>query len=94
MAAFRWALEQTSSGAPAVWAAWGAIIEKRPYLVRCLSDMLQIGRELGACWYSAGARSKKGHPHHPLYLRKDSTLDLFDVSLYVEQSLSALSLLP
>lgn len=94
MAAFRWALEQTSSGAPAVWAAWGAIIEKRPYLVRCLSDMLQIGRELGACWYSAGARSKKGHPHHPLYLRKDSILDPFDVSLYVEQSLSSLSLLP
>ena len=29
MAAFRWALEQTKTGTPAVWAAWGAIIEKR-----------------------------------------------------------------
>ena len=87
MAAFRWALEQTKSGAPAVWAAWGTIIEKRPYLADCLRDMIRIGNELGACWYSAGARSKKGHPHHPLYLRKDCTLDLFDVAAYLEQSL-------
>ena len=89
MAAFRWALEQTAAGAPAVWAAWGAIIEKRPYLADCLRDMIGIGNELGACWYSAGARSKKGHPHHPLYLRKDCTLDPFDVSEYLEQSLNA-----
>lgn len=90
MAAFRWALEQTRGGSPAVWAAWGAIIEKRPYLTSCLSDMLRIGRDLGACWYSAGARSKKGHPHHPLYLRKDSKLDPFDAALYVEQVLAEL----
>ena len=83
MAAFRWALEQTRSGAPAVWAAWGAIIEKRSYLPACVSDMIRIGNELGANWYSAGARSKKGHPHHPLYLRKDSGLDPFDVSEYL-----------
>ena len=83
MAAFRWALEQTRSGAPAVWAAWGAIIEKRPYLPTCVSDMIRIGNELGANWYSAGPFSKKGHPHHPLYLRKDSGLDPFDVSEYL-----------
>lgn len=90
MAAFRWALEQTKTGSPAVWAAWGAIIEKRSYLSDCLSDMIRIGRELDATWYSAGARSKKGHPHHPLYLRKDSTLDPFDAALYVEQVLDNL----
>ena len=84
MAAFRWALERTKTGAPAVWAAWGAIIEKRPYLPACVSDMIRIGSELGARWYSAGPFSKKGHPHHPLYLRKDSGLDLFDVSRYLE----------
>lgn len=89
-AAFRWALEQTKTGSPAVWAAWGAIIEKRSYLSDCLSDMIRIGRELDATWYSAGARSKKGHPHHPLYLRKDSTLDPFDASLYVDQILANL----
>lgn len=89
MAAFRWALEQTKTGAPAVWAAWGTIIEKRPYLADCLRDMIAVGEELGAQWYSAGARSKKGHPHHPLYLRKDCTLDPFDVEEYLEQSLLA-----
>jgi hypothetical protein len=38
---------------------------------------------VGARWYTAGSRSKKGHPHHPLYLRKDSSLDPFDVGDYV-----------
>ena len=90
MAAFRWALEQTRNGAPAVWAAWGTIIEKRPYLADCLRDMIAIGNELGACWYSAGAHSKKGHPHHPLYLRKDCPLDEFDVAGYLAHSLTAL----
>ena len=87
MAAFRWALEQTKAGAPAVWAAWGAIIEKRAYLARCLSDMIRIGQELDAAWDSAGARSKKGHPHHPLYLRKDSGLDPFDAESYLSSCL-------
>lgn len=87
MAAFRWALEQTQTGVPSVWAAWGAIIEKRDYLAHCLRDMVEIGNDLGARWYSAGARSKKGHPHHPLYLRKDSGLDPFDVTEYLQTCL-------
>ena len=82
MAAFRYVL--SISSAPAVWAAWGTIIEKRPYLPQCLRDMLSIGDELGARWYCAGAVSKKGHPHHPLYLRKDEKLKPFDVAAYLE----------
>ncbi|WP_297213875.1 DUF1643 domain-containing protein [uncultured Flavonifractor sp.] len=87
MAAFRWALGQTRGGSPAVWAAWGAIIEKRPYLTDCLRDMIAIGEELGACWYSAGPFSKRGHPHHPLYLRKESGLERFDVAAYLRSCL-------
>ncbi len=45
--------------------------------------MIALGHERGAQWFSAGKRSKKGHPHHPLYLRKDSPLDPFDVESYV-----------
>ena len=86
-AAFRWALEQTRDGAPAVWAAWGAVIEKRPYLADCLRDMIAVGTDLGARWHSAGSRSKKGHPHHPLYLRKDSVLEPFDAEEYVQTCL-------
>ena len=70
---------------PAVWAAWGAIIEKRKYLPQCVADMLAISREYDARWFCAGAISKKGHPHHPLYLRKDEKLKPFDTESYLKQ---------
>jgi len=69
---------------PAVWAAWGAIIEKRKYLPACVRDMLEAGEAYGASWYCAGAITKKGHPHHPLYLRKDEKIRPFDVKAYLE----------
>ena len=81
MEAFRYVLSLSDS--PAVWAAWGAVIEKRGYLKDCVRDMLDIGREYGAQWYRAGAITKKGHPHHPLYLRKDEKLRPFDVENYL-----------
>ena len=80
--AFRYVL--SISDRPAVWAAWGAIIEKRKYLPACVRDMLETGKEFGASWYCAGAITKKGHPHHPLYLRKDEKLKPFDVSTYLD----------
>ena len=76
MKAFSWLLSQFPSP-PDLWAAWGAIIEKRPYLPGCVLDMAAIGQGLGARWFTAGPRSKAGHPHHPLYLKKDSPLDPF-----------------
>ena len=83
MKAFDYALSLDRDGTPAVWAAWGTIIEKRPYLPACVRDMIDIGNARGARWFSAGKKSKKGHPHHPLYLRKDSMLEDFDVEGYV-----------
>ena len=71
------------SDKPAIWAAWGAIIEKRKYLPGCVRDMLAVGNEYGAQWYCAGAITKKGHPHHPLYLRKDEKIKPFDVESYL-----------
>ena len=79
--AFRYVL--SISKAPTVWAAWGTIIEKRDYLKDCLKDMLAVGEELGAKWCCAGAVSKKGHPHHPLYLRKDEVLKPFAIDSYL-----------
>ena len=84
MEAFDYVLSLDKAGAPAVWAAWGTIIEKRDYLPNCVRDMIRIGEARNAVWYSAGKRSKKGHPHPPLYLRKDSGLEPFDVSGYLD----------
>lgn len=80
--AFRYIL--SISEHPAVWAAWGSVIEKRSYLPDCVKDMVSVGKEFGAGWYCAGACTKKGHPHHPLYLRKDEKLRPFDVNNYLD----------
>lgn len=82
MEAFRYVLSMSEN--PAVWAAWGTIIEKRDYLPRCLLDMAAIGQEYGAQWVCAGKCSKKGHPHHPLYLRKDEVIRPFDIRAYLD----------
>ena len=82
--AFRYALSLSSR--PSVWAAWGTIIEKRPYLYYCLKDMINVANEQGAVWYRAGNVSKKGHPHHPLYLRKDEKIVPFDIQRYIGDS--------
>ncbi len=81
MEAFRYVL--SISDKPAVWAAWGAVIEKRDYLSDCLRDMLAIGNQYGASWFCAGAVTKRGHPHHPLYLRRDEKLKPFDAEKYL-----------
>ncbi|MGE4276823.1 MAG: DUF1643 domain-containing protein [Lawsonibacter sp.] len=91
MKAFEYALSLDRAGMPAVWAAWGTIIEKRDYLPACVRDMIAVGRSRGARWYSAGRKSKKGHPHHPLYLRKDSPLERFDIEGYVHAILNEMT---
>ena len=80
--AFRYVL--SISQRPAGWAAWGASSETRDYLADCVRDMVLAGQEYGASWYCAGAITKKGHPHHPLYLRKDEKLKSFDVEAYLK----------
>jgi len=86
MAAFEYILAHCEE-TPTVWAAWGNIIEMRSYLKNCVLDMIDIGERYDARWVTAGARSKKGHPHHPLYLRKDSGLDPFDARAYCRDCL-------
>ena len=80
--AFRYVLSIAET--PTVWAAWGTIIEKRDYLKNCVRDMIAAGEEFGAQWVCAGKCSKKGHPHHPLYLRKDERIRPFDVAAYLD----------
>lgn len=81
--AFRYLL--SLSGQPAIWAAWGNIIEKRDYLMDCMRDFAADGQAAGARWYTAGPPLKSGHPHHPLYLKRDTPLLDFDILAYLER---------
>ena len=80
--AFDYALSLSKN--PSVWAAWGTIVERRDYLISCMTDMVKIGEKHGARWFTAGKKSKAGHPHHPLYLKSDSVFEEFDVMSYIE----------
>lgn len=86
MRAFEYILRTVSSAghAPAIWAAWGTIIEKRPYLTDCVRDMVTLGKKYGGHWLCAGKCSAKGHPHHPLYLRRDEKAAEFDIERYLK----------
>ena len=83
--AFRALLTLAAAGGtpPTLWAAWGAIVEKRPWLRDCVRDFRDDAGAFGACWVCAGPLSKKGHPHHPLYLRKDEPFRPFDIGGYL-----------
>ncbi len=67
-----------------VWAAWGTLIGKRNYLVNCLVDIYYISKKHSVDWYTIGKKSKKGHPHHPLYLSKKLKLDEFNITNYLK----------
>lgn len=84
MNAFEYILSLSESK-PVIWAAWGKIIEMRSYLFDCLRDMIEIGNKYDAKWVCCGNISKKGHPHHPLYLPKNSLLKDFDAQKYTNQ---------
>lgn len=84
MKAFEYILSHVAKpNRPCVWAAWGAIIEKRSYLPDCVRSMVEIGQKYNALWLKAGKCSLKGHPHHPLYLKKDSPTEPFDIEAYL-----------
>ena len=70
---------------PAIWAAWGNIIQKRSYLFDCMRDFAALGNRAGAQWFTAGPPLKSGHPHHPLYLRRDTPLLSFDINEYLKR---------
>ena len=81
--AFRYLL--SLSPQPAVWAAWGNIIEKRDYLMDCMRDFAADGQAVHARWFTAGPLLKSGHPHHPLYLKGTTPLLDFDIAAYLQR---------
>lgn len=72
------------SGHTTVWAAWGAIVEKRRYLPGCVKAIADLADLYNVDWRTIGKRSKAGHPHHPLYLNHSLPLETFDMSGYLD----------
>ena len=81
--AFRYLLSLSET--PAIWAAWGNIIEKRDYLMDCMRDFAADGQAANAQWFTAGPLLKSGHPHHPLYLKSTTALQPFDIDAYLHR---------
>lgn len=69
-----------------IWAAWGTLIEKRPYLIDCLNEIYLISQKYNVKWVCIGKKSIKGHPHHPLYLRSDAPMHDFDMESYINMA--------
>ena len=59
------------------------VVERRKYLKECLREMLNISNRYNAVWCKVGKCSVKGHPHYPLYVKKDSRIEAFGVKTYL-----------
>lgn len=70
---------------PTIWAAWGTLIEKRPFLINCLQDIHKLTSSHNCSWVTIGNQSAKGHPHHPLYLSSTTRLEPFKIDDYVKK---------
>lgn len=66
-----------------LWAAWGTLIESRPFLKRCLQDIVTLSNQQQFPWVSIGKVTKKGHPHHPLYVKATTQTQPFDMASYM-----------
>jgi hypothetical protein len=66
-----------------IWCAWGTLIEKRPFLINCLSEIFEILQKYNCQWITTGKESKNGHPHHPLYLKSNVSFRPFPITDYL-----------
>lgn len=64
-----------------IWAAWGANIDREQYLKSLLLDNTDMFKERN--WLCRGKISKKGHPHHPLYVSDTEKFVPFDINEYI-----------
>lgn len=69
-----------------IWAAWGANIDKKKYLRNLLLDNIDVLKN--RTWICRGKISKKGHPHHPLYVAAQDEFVQFNYRKYIDEVLS------
>lgn len=68
----------------ALWAAWGGLIIKRKYLITLLQSITTLPELQNCNWVARGNTTKCGHPHHPLYVKKEMPFVPFDIKRYKE----------
>jgi hypothetical protein len=66
-----------------LWAAWGGSLDKRKYLRDALRDIALLPELANANWVSRGRDTMAGHPHHPLYVKRNATLEPFSMMRYL-----------
>ena len=72
-----------SKGNCDIWAAWGTLIMMCPYLFSYLKEIYSANQDKNNRWYTVGQKSKDGHPHHPLYVKKTEVLVPFNMDEYI-----------
>jgi len=66
-------------------AAWGSIIELRPYLKTQLQLIQQLTNTHHSKWLKIGELTKSGHPRHPSRAAYAEGLNDFDIKAYLEK---------
>jgi hypothetical protein len=69
-----------------LWAAWGNLIAKRDYLMKCLERISKMAKQHNCNWITFGEINKSGHPRHPLYLKTSAEKYQFDYCLLNERA--------
>lgn len=70
---------------PVICAAWGNLIESRPYLRYCLKEIITTLSPLQARWVHFHTKTSLGHPRHPSRLAYDVNLNSFDPLAYIDR---------
>ena len=68
---------------PTIWAAWGTTILCRPYLAKCLADIVSATTKHDPRWIHVGSLTKEDHPRHPSRLAYKSKVNDFDIGGYL-----------
>ncbi len=71
-----------------IWAAWGAHLHLRPYLIDGLKQLVELPGMENRNWFHVGTLTKEGHPRHPLYLAGNPYIAPFEVLEYLIQQTS------
>lgn len=68
---------------PTIWAAWGNLIDTRPYFKKCLEEIDVKIKSLEPKWIRVGDLTKQGHPRHPSRMAYKSIFHDFDMEEYL-----------